>query len=391
MLNTLREGWVNEGPVKTLMADKPKLNIALIGYGFMGRAHSNAWRQVRSFFDAPYDPVLKIICGRNEEEVSKVAARFEWEEVATSWEDVVTRRDIDVVDICSPGYTHAPIALAAAESKKILFCEKPLANTIVEAEKMLAAAQANNCVHMICHNYRRAPAVSLAKEIIEAGKIGKIYHYRATYLQEWLRNPESPTRWRLDKAKAGSGALGDLFSHSTDLARYLVGEIEEVSALLNTFVNERPILNSNATAQVDVDDAALSLVRFENGAIGTIEATRYATGRKNFNRFEINGSLGSVAFNLERMNELEFYADEGPNSGFKTIQATDPLHPYVKGWWPPGHIIGYEHTFTHTVLELLRAIAEKRSPSPNFEDGVKNQRVLDAVERSGSSRQWQPV
>ena len=256
---------------------------------------------------------------------------------------------------------------------------------------MLDAAQKNGCVHMICHNYRRAPAVSLARQLIEAGEIGNIYHYRATYLQEWLRNPEFPTRWRLDKSQAGSGALGDLFSHSTDLARYLVGEISEVSAMLHTFVADRPVLNSSERAHVDVDDAALSLVKFEHGAIGTIEATRYATGRKNFNRFEINGSKGSLAFNLERMNELEFYSDEGPNSGFKTIQATDKQHPFLSGWWPPGHIIGYEHTFTHTVLELLQALAEKRLPIPNFEDGVKNQRVLDAVERSAASRRWELV
>ncbi|HEV8368294.1 MAG TPA: Gfo/Idh/MocA family oxidoreductase [Pyrinomonadaceae bacterium] len=368
-----------------------KLNIAMIGYGFMGRAHSNAWRQVRSFFDVPFEPVLKVICGRNESEVKKVAERFGWQKYSTSWEDVVTRSDIDVVDICSPGYTHAPITLAAAQAKKILFCEKPLANSLEEAEQMLDAARSNNCVHMICHNYRRAPAVALARQLINAGEIGNIYHYRATYLQEWLRNPEFPTRWRLDKTKAGSGALGDLFSHSSDLARYLVGEITEVSALLNTFVTQRLSPGSEEMAEVDVDDAALSIVKFENGAIGTIEATRYATGRKNFNRFEINGSAGSVAFNLERMNELEFYSDVGPDSGFKTIQVTDKAHPYIEGWWPPGHIIGYEHTFTHTVLELLNALSEQRLPVPNFEDGVKNQRILDAVERSAVSKQWESV
>jgi len=368
-----------------------KLNIAMIGYGFMGRAHSNAWRQVRSFFDVPYEPVLKAICGRNETQVKKIADRFGWQEYATDWREVVTRPDIDLVDICSPGHTHAPIAIAAAAARKILFCEKPLANSLAEAEEMLEAAEDHGCVHMICHNYRRAPAVSLARELIEAGEIGNIYHYRATYLQDWLRNPEFPTRWRLNKSEAGSGALGDLFSHSVDLARYLVGEISELSAMLKTFVPQRPVSNTNNLAEVDVDDAALALVTFQNGAIGSIEATRYASGRKNFNRFEINGSKGSVAFNLERMNELEFYSDEGPNSGFKTIQATDPRHPYVSGWWPPGHIIGYEHTFTHTVLELLQALAEKRSPIPNFADGVKNQRVLDAVEKSAISRAWQTV
>ncbi len=368
-----------------------KLNIAMIGYGFMGRAHSNAWRQVRAFFDAPYEPVLKVICGRNETAGKKVAEDFSWQEFVTDWQDVVTRKDIDIVDICSPGYTHAPIAIASAEAKKILFCEKPLANTLQEAEDMFDAAKTNHCLHMICHNYRRVPAVSLAREIINNGELGTIYHYRATYLQDWLRNPEFPTRWRLDKSKAGSGALGDLFSHSTDLGRYLVGEINCVSALLKTFVSERPVLNSQERAQVDVDDAALALVEFQNGAIGSIEATRYATGRKNFNRFEINGSRGSLVFNLERMNELELFTDEGPNSGFRTIQVTDKQHPYLSGWWPPGHIIGYEHTFTHTVFELLKAISEDRLPTPNFEDGVKNQRVLDAVEQSSTTGTWQMV
>lgn len=325
-----------------------KLNIAMIGYGFMGRAHSNAWRQVRSFFDVPYEPVLKVICGRNETEVKRAADRFGWQEHASDWQKVVTRNDVDVVDICSPGNTHAPIAIAAAKAGKIILCEKPLANSLHEAEEMLKAVQDHGCINMICHNYRRAPAVSLARRLIDAGDIGNIYHYRATYLQDWLRNPDFPTRWRLNKVESGSGALGDLFSHSVDLARYLIGEISELSAMLKTFVTQRPIANSNGMAEVDVDDAALSLVRFHSGAVGTIEATRYATGRKNFNRFEINGSKGSLAFNLERMNELEFYSDEGPNSGFRTIQATDRAHPYLSGWWPPGHIIGYEHTFyTH--------------------------------------------
>ncbi len=362
-----------------------KLNVALIGYGFMGRAHSNAWRQVRAFFDVPYEPVLKVICGRDEAKVKHVADSFGWEEHATSWEDVVSRPDIDIVDICSTGDTHLPIALAAAEAKKIVFCEKPLANTLDEAKQMLAAVEANGCLHMICHNYRRAPAVALAQQLISAGRIGEVNHYRGTYLQDWLVNPSFPHVWRLEKARAGSGALGDLLSHSIDLSRYLVGEITEVSALLKTFTEER------TNKQVEVDDAALSLVRFDSGAIGSIEASRFATGRKNQNRFEINGSRGSIVFNLERMNELELYVDEGPESGFRTIQVTDKAHPYVEGWWPPGHIIGYEHTFTHTALDLLRAVKEERLPSPNFEDGVRNQAVMDAVERAAASRKWEPV
>jgi len=368
-----------------------KLNIALIGYGFMGRAHSNAWRQVGCFFDVPYEPVMKVICGRNESELIKAANNFGWQEHSTSWEEVVGREDIDVVDICTPGNLHLPIALAAAASKKIVFCEKPLANTVAEAEQMLEAVRVNGCVHMLCHNYRRVPAVTLARELISAGRIGKIYHYRGTYLQDWLVDPDFPRVWRLEKAKAGSGALGDLLSHSIDLARYLVGEITEVSGLLKTFITERPLPDSPTMAPVEVDDAALSLVKFGNGAVGTIEATRFAAGRKNYNRFEINGSRGTIVFNLERMNELELYTDEGLESGFRTIQVTGKGYPYMEGWWPRGHIIGYEHTFTHTVLDLLKAVAEGQMPTPNFEDGVRNQLVLDAVERSAASGCWEPV
>ena len=368
-----------------------KLNIALIGYGFMGRAHSNAWRQVRSFFDVPFEPVLKVISGRNEAELIKAADKFGWQEHSTSWEQVVAREDIDIVDICAPGDMHLPIALAAAASKKIILCEKPLANTVAEAEQMLVAARSNNCIHMLCHNYRRVPAVALARELIAAGRIGKIYHYRGTYLQDWLVDPDFPRVWRLEKGRAGSGALGDLLSHSIDLARYLVGEITEVSGLLKTFIAERPLPQSRTMAPVEVDDAALSLVKFEIGAVGSIEASRFATGRKNQNRFEINGSSGSIVFNLERMNELELYLDEPAISGFRTIQVTGKGFPYMEGWWPQGHIIGYEHSFTHTVLELLRAVAEGRLPTPNFEDGVRNQLVLDAVERAAASRKWERV
>jgi predicted dehydrogenase len=369
-----------------------KLNVAMIGYKFMGRAHSNAWRQVGRFFETPYEPVMKVIVGRDEAAVKKAADTLGWQEHSTSWEQVVTRDDIDVVDICTTGDMHPPIAIAAAEAGKVVFCEKPLANTLAEAERMLDAVQRAGVTHMLCHNYRRAPAVALARQLIEEGRIGKIHHYRGVYLQDWIVDPNFPRVWRLEKAKAGSGALGDLASHSIDLARYLVGEITEVAGLLQTFVAERPLPDDPHTkAPVDVDDAALSLVRFENGAVGSVEGTRFATGRKNYNRFEINGSEGSVAFDLERMNELELYIEEGPNSGFRTVLATDAHHPYISGWWPPGHIIGYEHCFTHTVLDLLRAIDEGRVPVPNFEDGVRNQRVLDAVERSAQSRRWETV
>ena len=369
-----------------------RLNVAMIGYRLMGKAHSNAWRQVGRFFDVPCEPVMKVVCGRDRAEVEKAARAYGWEQAATDWEEVVARKDVDVVDICTPGDTHRPIAVAAAREKKVVFCEKPLANTLAEAEAMLDAVRANGVVHMLCHNYRRAPAVALAKRIIGEGRIGRIYHYRGTYLQDWLVRPDFPRVWRLEKAKAGSGALGDILSHSLDLARYLVGEITEVAGLLKTFTTSRPArAGSSEMVPVDVDDAALSLVRFEGGAVGSIEGSRFAAGRKNYNRFEINGSKGSLAFDLERMNELELYIEEGPDSGFRTIMVTDAEHPYVSAWWPRGHIIGYEHTFTHTVLDLLRAVAEGRLPSPNFEDGVRNQRVLDAIERSSASRRWEQV
>jgi predicted dehydrogenase len=369
-----------------------KLNIALIGYQFMGKAHSNAWRQVSRFFDTPFEPVMKVICGRNEQAVKRAAHDYGWEEYSTSWEEVIARKDIDVIDICTPGDSHMPIAIAAADAKKVVFCEKPLANTLAEAERMLDAVQTNGVIHMLCHNYRRVPAVALARQIIEQGQLGQIYHYRGTYLQDWLVSPDFPRVWRLEKARAGSGALGDLVSHSVDLARHLVGEITEVAGLLNTFITERPVEQGSRTmAPVNVDDAALALARFENGAVGTIEASRFATGRKNHNRFEINGNKGSLVFDLERMNELDLYIEEGPNSGFRTIQVTDAAHPYISGWWPPGHIIGYEHTFTHTVLDLLKAIGDQTVLSPNFEDGVRNQRVLDAIERASSSHRWEKI
>jgi predicted dehydrogenase len=368
-----------------------KINVALIGYKFMGKAHSNAWRQVGRFFQSPFEPVLKIVCGRDEAGVKEAAKRYGWQEYSTSWEEVVARDDIDIIDICTPGDTHMPIALAAAEAGKVLFCEKPLANTLEEAERMLGAVRANSCLHMLCYNYRRAPAVLLARKLISEGRIGEIHHYRGTFLQDWLVDPMFPRVWRLEKARAGSGALGDILSHSLDLARFLVGEVSEVAGLLKNFVRERPSESGAGVAPVEVDDAALSLVRFENGAIGSIEATRFAAGRKNYNRFEINGSRGSIAFNLERMNELEIYLEEGAESGFKTILVTDGKHPFIEGWWPPGHIIGYEHTFIHTVLDLLKAVDEQKLPTPNFEDGVRIQKVLDAVERSSWSRRWEPV
>jgi predicted dehydrogenase len=369
---------------------KKKLNVAMIGYDFMGRAHSNAWRQVARFMrDVPFEPVMKVVAGRTEAKVKEAAERLGWEEYATRWEDVIARKDIDIIDICTPGDSHMPIAIAAAEAKKNILCEKPLANTLADAEKMWDAANKAGVIHMLCHNYRRCPAVALAKQLIDAGKIGKIYHYRGTYLQDWIVDPAFPRVWRLEKSRAGSGSLGDILSHTMDLSRYLVGEPVEVNGLLKTFITERPLPDNPAKkGPVDVDDAALSLVRYDNGAVGYLEGTRFATGRKNYNRFEINGAKGSIVWDLEQLNELQLYVEEGPNSGFRTILVTDGKHPYVGAWWPPGHIIGYEHSFTHTVYDFLRAIAEQKLPSPSFEDGYKNQRVLDAIERSARDGKW---
>jgi predicted dehydrogenase len=372
---------------------KRKLNVALIGYDFMGRAHSNAWRQVARFFkDVPLEPVLKVVVGRTEAKVAEARDSLGFEEYATDWRDAVSRKDIDVVDICTPGDAHANIAIAAAEAGKAILCEKPLANTVAEAERMLAAVKRAGVIHMLCHNYRRCPAVTLAKQIIDEGQIGEIHHYRGVYLQDWIVDPHFPLVWRLDKSRAGSGALGDLLSHTLDLSRYLVGEPVEVLGLLKTFVSERPMPNdSGKRGKVTVDDSAQALVKFANGAVGYYEGTRFAPGRKNYNRLEVNGSKGSLVWDLERMNELDVYIENGPLSGFRTISVTDAKHPYISAWWPPGHIIGFEHSFTHTVYDFIRAIADGKQPRPNFEDGLQNQRGLEAIERSSNTGQWQNI
>lgn len=370
---------------------KPRLRVAMIGYQFMGRAHANAWRQAGRFFELPAEIELAVVCGRSHEGVAAAAAKLGFAEAATDWEEVVQRADVDVVDVCTPGDSHAEIAIRAAGAGKAVLCEKPLANDVGDATRMRDAAVAAGVVHMVCHNYRRAPAVALAKRLVEEGRIGKIHHWRGTYLQDWIVDPAFPRVWRLEKAKAGSGALGDIACHSIDLARLLVGEIREVSGLLETFVPERPLPEGGGMGKVDVDDAALALLRFEGGAIGSIEGTRFAPGRKNQNRFELNGSRGSLAFDLERINELELYEEKGPESGFRTILATDASHPYVGAWWPPGHGLGYEHTFVHTMVDFVAAVVGRTEVTPSFEDGLRNQRVLEAIERSAASRRWERV
>ncbi|MEW5883528.1 MAG: Gfo/Idh/MocA family oxidoreductase [Armatimonadota bacterium] len=373
---------------------KRTINVALIGYRFMGKAHSNAWRQAPRFFDLDWTPRLKVLCGRNRDALERAAEQYGFEEVETDWRKAVERDDVDLVDVCTPGHLHAPVSIEAARNGKTVWCEKPLANTIQEAEEMVAAVERAGVFHALFHNYRFCPAIQLAKRLIGEGAIGEIRHFRAVYLQDWMSDPNTPMVWRLKREFAGSGAHGDLNAHLIDLARFLAGEIEEVCGLSETFVKERPVApGATETDIVDVDDATLFLARFASGAVGSFEATRFALGRKNHNRIEINGSNGSLGFNLERMNELEFYdgSDAGDRRGFRTIQATDPSHPFVSAWWPPGHIIGYEHTFVNLVADGLTRMAEGKNPSPNFEDGLACQRVLDAVDRSVQWRAWTRV
>lgn len=381
-------------------AEKKVYNVGLIGYQFMGKAHSNAYRQVGHFFDLPVNVRMHTLCGRNEAAVTKAAETFGWENVETDWRRVISNPEIDIVDISTPGNLHAEIAIAAAKAGKIVFCEKPIGNTLDEAREMLKAVEDAGVPNAVFHNYRKAPAVALAKRMIEDGRLGTIYHWRAVYLQDWIADPTFPLVWRMKKEVAGSGAHGDINAHIIDLARHLVGEIAEVSGLLHTFVKERPIagesddrLGARATTEmgeVDVDDAAMFLARFESGALGTFEASRFAVGRKNKNSFEINGSKGSLVFDLERMNELEFYDNTLPEGehGFRRIQATEGSHPYAGNYWPVAHILGYEHTFINLLADALTALGEGKPISPDFRDGYENQRVLDAVERSSESRCW---
>ncbi len=375
---------------------KKPLRIAMIGHQFMGRAHSNAWRQVGRFFDPPFEPVMQVICGRDAGRARAAADKLGWQEASASWEETVRRPDIDAVDICTPADLHLPIAAAAAAAGKAVLCEKPLARNLHEAQEMLAAVRKAGVVHMLCHNYRRVPALALARELVEGGehgesRIGRIFHFRAVYLHDRGIDPKAPRTWRHDKARSGSGALGDLGSHVIDLARFLVGEIAEVSGTLQTFIGQRTAAGAASAQPVDVDDAALALLRFENGALGSFEVSRFGMGRKNHARIEVSGDRGAFVFDLERLNELELYVEEGPQSGFRTVLATHKQHPYIAAWWPPGHLIGYEHTFIHTVLDFMKGVADGRSPTPNFEDGVRGHQVLDAIERASASRRWERV
>jgi predicted dehydrogenase len=378
-----------------------EINVALIGYKFMGRAHSNAYRQVSHFFPGKFTPRLKVICGRDREAAEAAAKQLGWDEVETDWRVVVEREDIDVIDVSTPGHLHHDQVLAAAAAGKHIICEKPLANTLADAKDMLKAVQKAGVKHMLMHNYRKIPAVALVRRMIDEGRLGEIYHYHGAYLQDWIMDPQFPLVWRLDKKLAGAGALGDIGSHAIDLARYLNAEFKSVVGHMTTFIRERPLMSEDGgrasakagggMGKVTVDDDANFLARFANNSVGVFESSRFCGGRRNFNTFQIYGSKGSLAFNLERMNELEFYDATSPQAeqGYKTINVTESVHPYVGAWWPSGHIIGYEHTFVHAVHDFLVALENDTLPSPNFTDGVKNQAVLEAVERSAKSGKWE--
>jgi predicted dehydrogenase len=383
------------------MPAKTSLSVAMIGHNFMGKAHSNAWRQAPRFFDLPAAIRLHTICGRSSASVEKARARLGWENASTDWRAVVANPEIDIIDICTPNDSHAEIAIAAAQHGKAILCEKPLALNPLQAREMVAAVKKARVVNMVCHNYRRIPAIALTKQMIADGAIGdRIYHYRARYAQDWIADPDFPLVWRLQSKIAGSGAHGDIDAHIIDLGRYLVGEFKEVCGLMETFIKERPLQEQSGAGlaakaakkmgKVTVDDAVSWIGRFKNGAVANLEATRFALGRKNHITIEINGSKGSLAFNFEDMNRLDYFNADDPagRRGFRSILVTEPTHPYMSAWWPPGHIIGYEHTFINTFADFINAVIAGKSIHPTFEDGLQNQKVLAAIAQSAKTRQW---
>ncbi len=377
-----------------MVSSVPTLGIGQVGYAFMGAAHTHAWRTAPRFFDLPMRPELRALCGRSSVGVADAAERLGWQSTETDWTQLLARSDIDLVDVCTPGDTHAEIAIAALEAGKHVLCEKPLANTVAEAQSMADAAEraaANGVRAMVGFTYRRVPAIVLARQLVREGRIGDIRHVRAQYLQDWLFDPLTPMAWRLQKETAGSGALGDIGAHIVDLTQFITGEqIVTVNGLLETFVRERPLGTDGATGQVTVDDAAAFLARFSSGAVGVFEATRYATGRKNTIRLEFNGSKGSLAFDFEDMNVLELFDAEesSQTAGFRRIPVTEPEHPYGGHWWPPGHGLGYEHGFVHQMADLVTAIGHGEQPLPSFADGLQVQSVLAAIEHSAELGSW---
>jgi predicted dehydrogenase len=374
---------------------KRDLRIGLVGYGFMGRTHSNAYRRVNNFFDLEYRPVLKAVCGRDAGKLAAFADQWGFESVETDWRALVNRPDIDVIDIASPNNTHAEVAIAAAEAGKIVLCEKPLGTNAAEAQQMVEAVERAGVANMVWYNYRRVPAVTLAKQLIDEGRLGRIFHYRAKFLQDWTISQDLPQGgtglWRLDADAAGSGVTGDLLAHCIDTALWLNGPIDTVSAMTETFIKERVHQATGQLAKVRIDDASAFLARFTNGSLATFEATRYARGHKALYTFEINGEKASIAWDLHDLHRLQYFdhRDEGRLRGWRSIHVTDSDHPYMKHWWVPGLQIGYEHTFVHQVADLLEGLASDNVPGPSFRDALLTEHVTDAVLRSAQSEKWE--
>jgi predicted dehydrogenase len=378
------------------MLQKP-LNIGLVGYGFMGRTHSNAYKRVNDFFDLEYRPVLKAVCGRTAEGAKKFAEKWQYESFETDWNRLVERKDIDAIDICTPNDTHAPIAIAAAAAGKMVLCEKPLARDLKEAAPMVEAIEKAGVPNTVWYNYRRVPAVTLAKQLIDEGRLGKIFHYRANFLQDWTISSDLPQGgaglWRLDAASAGSGVTGDLLAHCIDTALWLNGSIDKVSAMTETFVKERKHNLTGKVEPVGIDDACAFLCRFANGSLGLFESTRYARGHKALYTFEINGEKASIKWDLHDLHRLEYfdYGDDSLIRGWKSIHVTDGDHPYMKHWWVPGLQIGYEHTFVHQVADFLSGLASGKPTSPTFREALETQAVCDAVLDSADLGKWEDV
>jgi predicted dehydrogenase len=374
-----------------------KLNVALIGYGFMGRTHSNAFRKVNNFFDLDYEPVMKVVCARDEAKVQAFAKKWGWESSECDWRKIIERDDVDLIDIGSPNNTHAEIAIAAAKAGKMVMCEKPLSMDGKEGEKMVAAVEKAGVPNMVWYNYRRVPAVTLAKQLIDEGRLGKIFHYRAKFLQDWTISKDLPQGgaglWRLDAKVAGSGVTGDLLAHCIDTALWLNGSMKDVTAMTETFIKERKHTLTGKTEKVGIDDACAFLAHFDNGSLATFESTRYARGHKALYTFEINGENASIFWDLHDLHRLQYFdhKDSGLTRGWRNIHVTDSEHPYMKNWWVPGLQIGYEHTFVHQVADFISALSGKKRARPDFRDALETQYVCDAVLKSAKTNKWEKV
>jgi predicted dehydrogenase len=374
-----------------------QLNVGLIGYGFMGRTHSNAFRKVNNFFDLEYQPVLKAICARDEKKARSFASKWGYESIETDWRRLIERDDIDVIDIASPNNTHAEIAMAAAKAGKMIMCEKPLSMDGPEGREMVKAVEKAKVPNMVWYNYRRVPAVTLAKQLVAEGRLGKIFHYRAKFLQDWTISPDLPqggaALWRLDAKVAGSGVTGDLLAHCIDTAIWINGGIDKVSAMTETFIKERKHNLTGKVQKVNIDDACAFLARFKNGSLATFESTRYARGHKALYTFEINGENASIAWDLHDLHRLQYFdhKDEGRVRGWRSIHVTDSDQPYMKNWWVPGLQIGYEHTFVHQVADFIEGIQTGKPAAPTFKDALETQFICDAVLKSAKTERWEKI